>query len=114
MLHVLSSLYYLTANGIYEKELGKLRHSYSALIAQNPFGVPHALSAFMADQNGIEVIKAKDVTDFDKLQGVLRKQPWARRFSILSDLENQPSGYQRCIGTVCLQPVSDPTALYPQ
>ncbi len=112
MLHVLSALYYLTADGIYEEELGKLRESYTGLIAKNPYGVPHALSAFMADQNGIEVIKVKNVNNFDQLPEILRQQPWVRRFSMLSDLENQPTGYQRCIGTVCLQPVFEPSKLY--
>ena len=112
MLHVLSSLYYITANSLYEKAFGKLRSAYTGLIARNPHGVPHALSALMAEQNGIEVIKAKEVTNFHELPAVLRKLPWRRRFTIISEQENQPPGYQRCIGTLCLQPVFNPTELY--
>jgi hypothetical protein len=112
MLHVLTSLYYLTVNPIYEEEVGKLRRGYTGLIARNPQGVPHALSALMAEENGIEVIKAKEVDNLNELPSVLRKLPWSRRFTILSEQDNQPPGYQRCIGTVCLQPVFKPTDLY--
>ena len=112
MLHVLSSLYYITVNPTYEEELTALRNGYTGLIGKNPFGVPHALSAFMADQNGIEVIKVKDVDSLEELRTLLLKQPWARRFTLITDLENQPSGYQKCIGTRCLQPELDPGKLY--
>jgi uncharacterized protein len=112
MLHVLSSLYYITVDPVYEKAMEKLRAGYTGLIARNPHGVPHTLSALMAEQNGIEVIKAKDVDNLDQLPAVLRTLPWSRRFTMISDLENQPTGYQRCIGTMCLQPVSNPTELY--
>ena len=112
MLHVLSSLYYITVNPTYEEELTALRNGYTGLIGKNPFGVPHALSAFMADQNGIEVIKVKDVESLEELRTLLLKQPWARRFTLITDLENQPSGYQKCIGTRCLQPELDPSKLY--
>jgi uncharacterized protein YyaL (SSP411 family) len=112
MLHVLSSLYYITVNPIYEEAFGNLRQGYTGLIARNPHGVPHALSALMAEQNGIEVIKAKDVDNLAQLPDVLRKLPWSRRFTLISDDQNQPAGYQRCIGTVCLQPVFEPKELY--
>lgn len=112
MLHVLSSLYYITANPVYEEELTRLRNGYSGLIARNPFGVPHALSALMADQNGIEVIKVKAVDNLDQLPALLRKLPWSRRFTIIADQENQPAGYQRCIGMLCLQPVTQPDKLF--
>ena len=112
MLNVLSSLYYLTANPIYQEEMATLRTGYTGLIARNPSGVPHALSAMIADLNGIEVIKAKDVDNLGQLPEILRKLPWSRRFVMLSDADNQPPGYQRCIGTLCLQPVFTPAELY--
>ena len=112
MLHVFSCLYYITVNPDYEKELTNLRSGYTGLIARNPFGVPHALTALMADQNGIEVIKVKEVDNLDQLPSLLRKLPWSRRFTMISNQENQPPGYQRCIGTLCLQPVNDPAKLY--
>ena len=112
MLHVLSSLYYLTLDPYYRDAFQELRQAYSGMIARNPSGIPHALGALMADSNGIEVIKAKDVANLDDLASVLRRQPWAKRFCLLSDEPDQPSGYQRCIGTVCLLPVSSPEDLF--
>ncbi|MBH53382.1 MAG: thioredoxin domain-containing protein [Opitutaceae bacterium] len=112
LLNVFSCLYCLTADPVYQEELAILREGYSGLIARNPHGVPHALAAMIADQNGIEVIKAKDVDNLDQLPDLLRKLPWRRRFTVISNAENQPPGYQRCIGTLCLQPVFEPTQLY--
>lgn len=112
MLQVLTALYYITVDSTYEEAMRELRQGYTGLIARNPHGVPHALGALMAEQNGIEVIKAKDVDNLDKLPDELRKLPWSRRITMITDAENQPSGYQRCIGSMCLQPVSDPAKLY--
>ena len=112
MLQVLTSLYYITVDSKYEEAMRELRQGYTGLIARNPHGVPHALAALMAEQNGIEVIKAKDVDNFEKLAAALRKLPYSRRFAMLTDADNQPPGYQRCIGSMCLQPVNDPAQLY--
>jgi uncharacterized protein YyaL (SSP411 family) len=112
MLQVLTALYYITVDSTYEEAMRELRQGYTGLIARNPHGVPHALSALMAEQNGIEVIKAKDVDNLDKLPDELRKLPWSRRITMITDAENQPTGYQRCIGSMCLQPASNPAELY--
>ncbi len=112
MLQVLTTLYFITVDSTYEAAMRELRQGYTGLIARNPHGVPHALSALMAEQNGIEVIKAKGVDNLEKLPAELRKLPWSRRITMITDAENQPSGYQRCIGSMCLQPVSDPAKLY--
>lgn len=112
MLHVLSSLYYLTLDPSYQEAFLELRQAYSGPIARSPNGIPHALGALVADSNGIEVIKAKDVENLDDLAAVLRRQPWVKRFCLLSNEPEQPPGYQRCIGTVCLLPVSKPEVLF--
>ena len=112
MLNVLTTLYYITVDSTYEEAMRELRQNYTGLISRNPHGVPHALSALIAEQNGIEVIKAKDVDNLDQLPGELRKLPWSRRITMITDAENQPARYQRCIGSMCLQPVNDPAKLY--
>ncbi|MCB1120145.1 MAG: thioredoxin domain-containing protein [Verrucomicrobiae bacterium] len=112
LLHVFSSLYYLTAKPEYQEAFSALRKAYTGLLARNPYGVPHTLSALMAEMNGIEVIKAKDVDNLDQLPAILRELPWKRRFTLVTDAENQPAGYQRCIGTLCLQPVSEPGEMF--
>ena len=113
MLHVLSSLYYLTLDPHYRDAFQELRRAYSGMIARNPSGIPHALGALMAESNGIEVIKVKDVSNLDDLAAVLRRQPWVKRYCLLSDEPDQPPGYQRCIGPTCLLPVSTPDLLFP-
>lgn len=112
MLHVLSSLFYITAKEEYQKEFTALRRAYPGLAERGPMGIPHALSAIAADINGIEVIKAKQVTDFPELANEMRKHPWARRFAILSEDPINPVGYLRCKGTLCYPPKDTPKEIF--
>ncbi len=106
LVHCFAQRYALTGKSEYAAELGELRKCYTGLAERAPSAVAHALAGFCQEAVGIAVIKCKDA-DPAALAAALRERPWRPLFILPADVDG-PSGYQLCVGTQCLEPMSDP------
>ena len=111
LVHCFSCLYALTADSKYIESLDSLSRSYSALMQRVPSGISYALAGLVSEAIGVVTIKIKGIEDLDPLRKKLSRKPWRRTFLLRSKEPSQPSGYQLCVGTQCLEPTDDVEAV---
>lgn len=102
MAHVLSQLYHLTGQSIYQSEYQELKKAYAQLIQQSPQGIAHALTAFTAEAVGIASIHIKEAIDWGSIQSDFSQKPHRSVF-LLQETGHPHQEHQLCVGTQCVK-----------
>jgi len=110
LLHVLSRLAFLTGEAPYREAFVDLRNRMSPYMERAPNGVAHALGACAEEAIGLARVKARSREDLSTLfQRALERKHWRRVFYEVDS--SLPRTYEVCIGTQCLAPTDDATAI---
>lgn len=101
LMHLFSSLYILTGDPVYEKELEASLPAYNAYVRNVPHGVTHALAGLTDYYMGIGVLKVIP-SKLDEVKGLLNAKPWRKLFVQVVNESEIPGECQLCVGTTCL------------
>jgi len=102
-LRLMADAWALTGEERYRNELAEMRPAYGTLATRYPTGLGHVLSGFANDALGTAVLKLGQDADANALQAALANKPWRK---VHWQRSEEIQGYQLCIGTQCLPPVS--------
>lgn len=114
LLHLFSGLHALTGDGEFLNAFNRLKSAYTGNVKRAPNALGHALTGIATEHHGIAVLRVKDVSNWKPLATMLRQEPWRRIFVVASTAQDQPAGYQLCIGPHCLAPVTEISDLQSQ
>ena len=110
LLRVFASLNLLTGEERWFREFAESRAAYPKLALRAPQGIGHALAALAEQAIGIAVVKIKGVP-IEPLVQILRQKPYRLTHLRAVEDEEQPVGYQLCVGPECQPPVEDPAEI---
>ena len=108
LIHLARDLAQLTGEEGWDTAWRELSAAYPGYTERAPHAISHALTAITEAATGVATIKAKTVPDLEALRTELVARPYRRVFVLTTNANEQPSGYQLCVGTQCLPPSMDP------
>ncbi len=116
LIHACAESHALTGEERWQVALTDLAQAYGGMARNVPNGVAHALDGLTRHALGLAVLKHAPNADMDRLQAALCGQvntsAHARPFRGLH-LQPEPgtAGFQLCVGSTCLAPTTDVTAI---
>ncbi len=111
LVRIFSALYALTGEARYADALADQLKGYGEIVERAPTGCAHALGGATMDATGVAVIKVKDVADLEPLRAALAERVWRGVYILQTDDPAQPTGYQLCVGTQCIEATEAVNAL---